>query len=525
MTLLSYFNSVFQTLPCAIHKCPERCHHGRDCPPCKEPSSKRIHSCGHIQTAPCAMDPSDIICHAKVTRELLCGHQLELDCSKSPEVDAICKAKCSVKLECGHNCSGNCSECHQGRLHMKCTHPCNRVLVCSNVCKEPCSKACPPCQEECLNQCMHNQCPLKCGAICMPCIMPCNLGCRHQKCQQKSCHEQCNIKPCNRPCPRFTTCQSCKDFDKCIGLCGEPCPTWCKKCDQQNIREIFFGFEDEEDARFVQLVDCNHIFEVKGLDKWMKGETKDDTIKVKVCPKCKTPIRRSLRYGNIIKTIDDDINAVKKKALAGNDNEKHLKALQRKLDDILKLITSRFCYNKDLTLIQKSIEQKMSEIKETGLERVNANQVDLVTRIEIIVSLVQQSGRTSVEYRSLSAENRRILPHLRNVTEICLQRNITTQQIMDCDLELQRITLMSNAYESDIWEDESEADESEVDESNDTEDESNISDTGVHESKINESMTYKSGARTELKKIISLLESGKKLSQEEIENFKEQVST
>eukprot|EP00112_Aurelia_sp_Birch-Aquarium-sp1_P022894 Seg6608.2 transcript_id=Seg6608.2/GoldUCD/mRNA.D3Y31 product="NFX1-type zinc finger-containing protein 1" protein_id=Seg6608.2/GoldUCD/D3Y31 len=166
----------------------------------------------------------------------------------------------------------------------------------------------------------------------------------------------------------------------------------------------------------------------------------------------------------------------------------------------------------------------MSEIKETGLERVNANQVDLVTRIEIIVSLMQHSGRMSVEYRSLNTENRRILPHLRNVTEICLQRNITTQQIMDCDLELQRITLMSNAYESDIWEDESEADESEVDESNDTEDESNISDTGVHESKINESMTYESGARTELKKIISLLETGKKLSQEEIENFKEQVN-
>ena len=51
----------------------------------------------------------------------------------------------------------------------------------------------------------------------------------------------------------------------CIGLCGEPCPPVCRECDPNNKAfEILFGEEDAPDAKFVQLQDCNHVFEYTG---------------------------------------------------------------------------------------------------------------------------------------------------------------------------------------------------------------------------------------------------------------------
>ncbi|KAK2188519.1 hypothetical protein NP493_129g00010 [Ridgeia piscesae] len=35
------------------------------------------------------------------------------------------------------------------------------------------------------------------------------------------------------------------------------------------VRDIFFGNEDNRGARFIQLEDCGHVLEVKGLNQWM----------------------------------------------------------------------------------------------------------------------------------------------------------------------------------------------------------------------------------------------------------------
>lgn len=69
----------------------------------------------------------------------------------------------------------------------------------------------------------------------------------------------------------------------CIGVCGEDCIDVCRICDaekffgtedeldeegklvrrgEDGIRSVFFGTEEEEGVRFVQLKDCGHVFEM-----------------------------------------------------------------------------------------------------------------------------------------------------------------------------------------------------------------------------------------------------------------------
>ena len=88
------------------------------------------------------------------------------------------------------------------------------------------------------------------------------------------------------------------------------------------MTEIFFGTEEEPDARFVELADCGHVFEVEMMDQWMdQAETTPDgkpvDVQLKLCPKCRVPIRTSLRYGNIIKKILADFERIKQKILLG----------------------------------------------------------------------------------------------------------------------------------------------------------------------------------------------------------------
>lgn len=86
-------------------------------------------------------------------------------------------------------------------------------------------------------------------------------------------------------------------------MCGEPCPKKCRICDKNEVTEIMFGTEDEDDARFVELSDCSHVFEVTGMDRFMDLEWEKrvngdiSNIKMVKCPKCCVVIRTSLRYG------------------------------------------------------------------------------------------------------------------------------------------------------------------------------------------------------------------------------------
>ncbi len=45
-----------------------------------------------------------------------------------------------------------------------------------------------------------------------------------------------------------------------------------------------------------QLIDCQHVFEVSGLDSWMNQQAQNPAIQLPHCPNCRTPIRQTYRY-------------------------------------------------------------------------------------------------------------------------------------------------------------------------------------------------------------------------------------
>ena len=77
----------------------------------------------------------------------------------------------------------------------------------------------------------------------------------------------------------------------------------------------------------MELADCGHLFEVEMMDHWMDQAQETENgkavdVQLKRCPKCSTPIRTSLRYGNIIKKILADFEKIKKKILLGEEQRR-----------------------------------------------------------------------------------------------------------------------------------------------------------------------------------------------------------
>ena len=459
-----------KTLPCR-HVCRRRCYECvQGCPPCSEIVERKL-QCGHLLdvmcgesvlnikcTRPCknvlpcrhpcqnlCFEVCPVKCTAKVEKKLSCGHVRYLPCSVEPQ-DAKCLEPCNKLLECGHLCKGTCSGCVQGRLHQPCTEPCDRTLACGHICKFPCTKECPPCEEKCHNYCNHSRCPKKCKEPCPPCAEACQWVCHHHRCS-KRCGEQCNRQRCNQPCTEKLKCKH-----RCIGLCGEECPKLCRVCDEAKVTEIFFGTEDEADARFIQLKDCNHFFEVRGLDRWMDQELVEDRskardIQFKQCPKCKTPIRRSLRYGNIIKRTLGDMERVKAAIFRGADaNPVDLTVLVRDMRTLRRNLHANRHY---LSIMSSKLEAVKQEM-ENGHSLSHHEKCAYQTKCSVIGTvggLVEKIGTQKsttvfvVNAAPLKCEE--LLEEMTGLLEyVCKQKYFSNQQADDIETELKRLSLL-----------------------------------------------------------------------------------
>ena len=263
------------------HTCPKRCWEVCE-QNCEIEVEKQLPFCGHTMLVRCDTNPIMIKCIKQCEKYLPCGHRCQRKCGESCTkkchetvkktdwpcghlVSIACSATpndcfhpCEATLECGHPCSGTCGECRMGRIHKRCKLHCGRVLICSHSCMSRCKESCPPCSAKCENLCGHSECPEKCGEPCTPCHEECLWKCPHHACTKK-CSEMCERPRCNEPCNQVLSCGH-----DCCGLCKEECI--CAECTP--VREIFFGTEENESARFLKLPDCQHVFEVTCLDRY-----------------------------------------------------------------------------------------------------------------------------------------------------------------------------------------------------------------------------------------------------------------
>lgn len=318
-----------QLLPCR-HHCMQKCHGMSTCPPCRQKVSRRHPLCGHRQLITCSLrsgfqceeqcaatlqcghkcakkcgQECTRWCFEMVQKELPCGHFATIPCCQPPS-KFVCRELCgqSLKPACNHLCQAACTSCRRANVHPQCCQQCEKVLPCGHRCKSLCYQTCQPCTEPCENKCCHRQCQRKCGDLCQPCEALCLWICEHYKCNLK-CHEVCNRPRCNQKCTEVLKCGH-----DCIGLCGEPCPTICRSCHPHTL-EIFSQLplkEMETSTRFVQLLDCGHLCEFSILDDWMDMDEAQSTQMPttnwpKSCPRCKTPIRKTVRYRSLINSI------------------------------------------------------------------------------------------------------------------------------------------------------------------------------------------------------------------------------
>ena len=432
------------------HFCQKKCY--QKCGDCLVLMEKTVPKCGHSQSVPCYLDPAKFSCRNKCEKYLPCGHTCTNLCGEPHTTNcqenvlkrwacghrgwipcfesstAVCMEKCKEVLKCGHICSGTCGKCYKGKLHVPCEEKCERPLVCEHQCPDFCS-LCPPCLKPCENRCKHSRCQEKCGSLCVPCMEPCEWVCQHYRCTRR-CGEPCNRQRCNRPCRKLLRCGH-----PCIGLCGEPCPRFCRVCHREVVQEIFFGTEDEPDARFVQLEDCGHIIEVTSLDQWMDtGNTGTDgsSIQLRACPKCKTAIRKNMRYGNIVKQSLLDIEKVKR---AKRGNAMKIQDLKRSLPTEISRRTT-LCKPAERNAVRRMFDELIEEkmISETELVAMDTR----VRFLERIAKLEKDWGR-STHYND---EREQAICDLDTLRQCLFQKRkiFSEQEIDDIQYEIQRIS-------------------------------------------------------------------------------------
>ena len=128
----------------------------------------------------------------------------------------------------------------------------------------------------------------------------------------------------------------------------------------------------------------------------------DNSIQLKPCPRCKTPIRRSLRYGNVIKQQLQNIEEVKKKVIGhSSELEEAKERLNRRLIDL----TKQFDQEKKMEE-WKRFKRRVDRMSKGIMAAVTENQVTLMERYCRMSDKLKQSLLNDVARREASSESR-----------------------------------------------------------------------------------------------------------------------
>lgn len=250
-------------------------------------------------------------------------------------------------------------------------------------------------------------------------------------------------------------------LDKCkhpsIGVCGEKFPEKCRICDKEEVETIFFGYENEKDARFIQLEDCHHYYEVEGLIRMMKNvpesenhENSDNdesissnAIQFKTCPLCKVQIRHTKSLNTYIQASVQDIQQVKVKLYGSQaENEHSQNILYRKVQKILE--SEAFGNDPlDVKAVYLDVCRNLSKPQsKQALVQLN-NKFKLVDKLWAIVKIFESrtSPQTSVSDEIIDNFEKR----LRIADAFVRQFKNCEQQRADLSAELTFIEMMAEA--------------------------------------------------------------------------------
>ena len=443
------------------HRCKKQCHYGQECGPCTEkvsftfspckhevkikccdreknncpnPCTKKL-PCKHGCAGKCGEKCDSVPCKEEISRTLECGHHVTMLCSKDVQYYQ-CTEPCEKLLDCGHQCRGNCSACHKGKFHVQCKEPCKRRLVCSHECEVPCTKNCPPCLKRCQNRCRHSRCGKGCGDPCTPCRQLCEWKCKHYKCT-KRCGEMCDREKCNEPCRKKLKCGH-----QCVGICGDFCPRLCRICHKDKLQTIFLGHEDEPGALYIELVDCGHTFQVDDLDYWMEKMEENETaaIQPKVCPKCKTAIRESRRYGNVVKKTLAYIEKVKEKK---QEEQRQLQLKRIELEQRVRELATE--YPKLFSYFISIRVQRLSS--DASAYNTLENQLEFLSSL----SEIDEMFFTGTENAEFKARSSKLLSKKEKIGELSLFRELLTNQEVKDISENIAFYALSCQFEYMLW--------------------------------------------------------------------------
>ena len=128
----------------------------------------------------------------------------------------------------------------------------------------------------------------------------------------------------------------------------------------------------------------------------------DNSIQLKSCPRCKAPIRRSLRYGNVIKQQLQNIEQVKKKVIGhSSELEEAKERLNRRLIDL----TKQFDQERQMEE-WKWLKRRVDRMSKRIMAAVTENQVTLMERYCRMSDKLKQSLLNDVARREASSESR-----------------------------------------------------------------------------------------------------------------------
>ncbi len=156
-------------------------------------------------------------------------------------------------------------------------------------------------------------------------------------------------------------------------------------------------------------------------------------IKLKECPKCRTPIRKNLRYGSHVNRSLAEIEMVKMKINGHQaDIEEHRKALQNR-------------WKNDLLLHEMDRQMEYMHISDR-LERTYLTANDLWILENKMDFLVRVAKQRKIQNKNLSLLQKHRLRKYVEEFELWLNngyQKFTDQQVFDLQRELQRLTLLT----------------------------------------------------------------------------------